>query len=99
MIGINEKVDLKQNLIKKLDKQSALIDNKTGKAKKPNLNANKSRKTVQTSFFKPIVKTEKALNEKIQKVKEFLEEIDINTLTPVEAMKKMIDIKEKLSNL
>lgn len=59
----------------------------------------KAKKTVQTSFFRPVIKKEKILDKEIVDIIEDLEGCDINNLTPVDAMKKIIELKEKLANL
>ncbi|MHA1344198.1 MAG: DNA mismatch repair protein MutS, partial [Promethearchaeota archaeon] len=57
------------------------------------------KKLVQTTFFKPIVKKEKGFNENIKDVVDIIKKIDINSLTPIDAMKKLIEIKEKLKKI
>lgn len=42
----------------------------------------------------PIVKKEKVVDEDIKKPIDLIKEIDINSLTPIKAMKKMIELKE-----
>ncbi|MGB5910047.1 MAG: DNA mismatch repair protein MutS [Promethearchaeia archaeon] len=59
----------------------------------------KTKKFVQTSLFKPVAVREKIIDEDLIKVIKILRDVDINSLTPVEAMKKLIEIKEILQNL
>ncbi|MHA2430937.1 MAG: DNA mismatch repair protein MutS, partial [Promethearchaeota archaeon] len=59
----------------------------------------KAKKYVQTSLFKPIDVKEKVLDEDFMRLAKLLKDIDINSLTPLDAMKKLIEIKEKLQNL
>ena len=59
-------------------------------------NSSKEKKYVQTSFFKPIVKKEKIVDEKVRALIDLIKEMDINSITPVDAMKKLIELKEKL---
>ncbi|MFX0139218.1 MAG: DNA mismatch repair protein MutS, partial [Candidatus Hodarchaeota archaeon] len=59
----------------------------------------KAKKYVQTSLFKPIEVKGNVLDEDLMKLINLLREIDINSLTPLDAMKKLIEIKEKLQNL
>ena len=59
--------------------------------------ANK-KKLVQTSFFKPIITKEKVIDEEAKQLIELIKGIDFDSLTPVEAMKKLIEIKEKTEN-
>ncbi len=56
----------------------------------------KEKKYIQTSFFKPIVKKEKIVDEKVKALIDLIKEMDINSITPVDAMKKLIELKEKL---
>ena len=58
----------------------------------------KIKKFVQTSLFKPIDVKEKVLDEDLMKFVQLLKHIDINSLTPLDAMKKLIEIKEELQN-
>ena len=58
----------------------------------------KTKKFVQTSLFKPIDVKEKVLDEDLMKFVQLLKHIDINSLTPLDAMKKLIEIKEELQN-
>jgi len=59
----------------------------------------KTKKYVQTSLFKPIDVKEKVLDEDLMRLVKLLTDIDINSLTPLDAMKKLIEVKEKLENL
>ncbi|MFX1275752.1 MAG: DNA mismatch repair protein MutS [Promethearchaeota archaeon] len=58
----------------------------------------KPKKSVQTTFFKPVIKTEKIVDKEIEELKELINDVDINSLTPVDAMKLMIKLKKKLGN-
>ncbi|MFX0179939.1 MAG: DNA mismatch repair protein MutS [Candidatus Hodarchaeota archaeon] len=62
---------------------------------KKELKPKKAKKYVQTSLFKPIDVKKQVLDEDLIKL---LKNIDINSLTPLDAMKKLIEIKEKLEN-
>ncbi len=59
----------------------------------------KTKKYVQTSLFKPIDVKEKVLDEDLMRLVKLLTDIDINSLTPLDALKKLIKVKEKLENL
>ncbi|MFX1312796.1 MAG: hypothetical protein ACFFHD_09310, partial [Promethearchaeota archaeon] len=59
----------------------------------------KAKKYIQTSLFKPIDVKEKVLDEDLMRLVKLLTDIDINSLTPLDAMKKLIEVKEKLENL
>jgi len=56
----------------------------------------KKKSYVQTSLFKPIAVKEPPLDENLLNLVKVIKDIDLNSLTPVEAMKKLIEIKEKL---
>ena len=66
--------------------------------KTQNLPAKKKR-FVQTTFFKPVVKKQIVLDKEFEKLLDLIKEIDINSITPIEAMKKLSVIKEKLKEL
>lgn len=54
------------------------------------------KKLVQTTFFKPTVLKEEVIDENLKDVIEILRELDINALTPIEALKKLSELKDKL---
>jgi len=56
------------------------------------------KKSVQTTFFKPKVVKEKIVDESVKELINILREIDINSITPIEAIKKLNELKEKLDN-
>jgi DNA mismatch repair protein MutS len=58
----------------------------------------KEKKYVQTTFFKPKIVKETVDDEYFRELVETIAKIDINLLTPIEAMKRLILIKEKLSS-
>ncbi|TFF87996.1 MAG: DNA mismatch repair protein MutS, partial [Promethearchaeota archaeon] len=61
---------------------------------------NKSeKKSIQTTFFQPIVKKERILDDKIKEILGNLKELDINSITPIDAMKKLIELHEKIHEL
>ena len=66
---------------------------------KPEISIKKEKKIVQTTFFKPIVLKESADNENIEELIRKIEDIDINSMTPIDAMKKLIELKEKTRNI
>ncbi len=66
---------------------------------KPEIRIKKEKKSVQTSFFKPIVLKERVDNENIKELIRKIEDIDINSMTPIDAMKKLIELKEKIRNI
>ncbi len=66
---------------------------------KPEIRIKKEKKIVQTTFFKPVVLKERADNENIVELIRKIEDIDINSMTPIDAMKKLIELKEKTRNI
>ena len=86
-LSIKEKVLKEKNL--KMKNVNAMAHSK--KSKSP-----KEKKYVQTSFFKPIVKKETIIDEKFKALIDLIKDMDINSITPVDAMKKLIELKEKL---
>jgi len=61
--------------------------------------AKKDKKYVQTTFFKPKIMRETVSDDGVSELIKIVEEIEIDSLTPVEAMKKLINLKEMLSKL
>jgi DNA mismatch repair protein MutS len=59
----------------------------------------KDKKYVQTTFFKPKIMRDKFLEDEIKDLIKFVNDIELDSLTPVEAMKKLIDLKDVLSKL
>jgi DNA mismatch repair protein MutS len=79
-----------------IEKLNAQLENRAGTLK---CQVKKSKKkSVQTTFFKPSIIKEKVYDERVKDLIEILKSIDLETLTPVEAMKKLIGLKEKLSD-
>jgi DNA mismatch repair protein MutS len=67
---------------------------------KPQTNlAQKPKKTVQTTFFKPIVRVNNNLNNEFKELVEIINEIDINNITPLEALEKLNDLKKKIDSI
>lgn len=64
----------------------------------PNPTEKKQKKFVQTTFFRPQIKTETPLNGKFKAILDVIENTDIESLTPVEAMKRLIQLKEELTS-
>lgn len=59
----------------------------------------KTGKTVQTSFFKPIVKVKHEINEEYKRLFEIINNIDINNITPLKAIEKLSEIKKKIEDI
>ena len=96
---LHEYNDLIQQKEKEIQDRAKFAEDTVISVRRPPQDAHRGKKTVQTSFFKPIVKTEKVLNEEVKILVDYLRKININSLTPVKAMKKMMDINEKLKKL
>ncbi|MHA1508733.1 MAG: hypothetical protein ACTSO6_08530, partial [Promethearchaeota archaeon] len=64
-----------------------------------NNDVKKEKKYVQTTFFKPKIMRETLPNDDAKELIKIVKDIDLDSLTPVEAMKKLINLKEKLSKL
>ncbi|MHA1804894.1 MAG: DNA mismatch repair protein MutS [Promethearchaeota archaeon] len=109
--ALNEKLNAIKKQISKheeeLERKNALIKEKENKIRELELKSEElvqklskkpssKKKFVQTSFFKPIIKSEVKLDANIKQVVEILKNLDIENLTPVEAMKAVIKLKEKL---
>ncbi|MBD3256226.1 MAG: DNA mismatch repair protein MutS, partial [Candidatus Lokiarchaeota archaeon] len=93
----NKKLRELSSDIERLKKKKGQMS--TTLSKKP---ANKSRskkKLVQTSFFRPLVKKENVIGENFKEIVELINNKDIQNITPVEAMKYLISLKEKLEEL
>ncbi|MFX1237653.1 MAG: DNA mismatch repair protein MutS [Promethearchaeota archaeon] len=103
--NLNNELEIKKEELSNIDfaiaekkKNLAISERKEAKVKKnPSKKVKKQKNLVQTSFFRPIVKTEVKSNNMIKKLLEDLDNLNLDNLTPVEAMKKLIDIKEKLN--
>jgi DNA mismatch repair protein MutS len=64
-----------------------------------NNDVKKEKKYVQTTFFKPKIMRETLPDDDAKELIKIVKDIDLDSLTPVEAMKKLINLKEKLSKL
>jgi len=85
------------------DKFREAIKNRNNKRKlqpKPRKKeVKKPLKTIQTSFFKPIIKVDDDLKENYRKLIDLVKGVDINNITPIKAMEKLIEIKKKLEDV
>jgi DNA mismatch repair protein MutS len=59
----------------------------------------KKKKTIQTTFFKPQIIKEKQIDEQLDNLITKLKDLELETLTPVDAMKKLIEFKEDFEKL
>lgn len=90
----SELVEMK-NRIKEIEEKKSQLKRKTkGKGRKK-----AKTKYVQTSFFKPVVKKEKVMEEEMKKILEFVREININSITPMDAMQKLIQLYKNFDDL
>jgi len=83
--------------VEKKKEQLTTLKDQSEISNKPEISIKK--KIVQTTFFKPIVLKERADNENIEELIRKIEDIDINSMTPIDAMKKLIELKEKTRNI
>ncbi|MFX1320727.1 MAG: DNA mismatch repair protein MutS [Promethearchaeota archaeon] len=87
-----------------LSEKEKVINNKNFEIEKLNKNLEKytdkkqrtKKKFVQTTFFKPTVLKEEVIDENLKEVMDLLKELDINSLSPIEALKKLSDLKDML---
>jgi len=91
-----KKIDKKIRKIESLNKEIKELNTKRKVLTTRNSTPKDRNKTVQTTFFKPIVKKESIDNEKMEEIIKIIQETDINSFTPIDAMKKFLEIKEKL---
>jgi DNA mismatch repair ATPase MutS len=84
--------------VEKKKEQLTNLKDQSDITKKPKTHINKEKKYMQTTFFKPSIKKVMALDKNAKELIDIIKEIEINSLTPIEAMKKLIFLKEKLSN-
>jgi len=89
---VNTEIENLKNQSEKMREQQVI-------SKKPQSKEIIKKKLVQTSFFRPVVKKETVLDDNIKDLIDILRNIDINSVTPIDAMKKLIEMKEKLNNL
>ncbi len=96
---IKKEISIRSSEVEKKKETLANFRTQSEVNKISNLNNRKEKKYVQTTFFKPTIVKETANEEYFKELIEIIDEIEINSLTPIEAMKKLILIKEKLSNI
>jgi len=90
----DEDLEIKENELLSMKAEAERLKHKNNTQVKKSA----KKKLVQTSFFKPVIVKEKVKDENIEKLVELLKEIDINSITPVDAMKKLIEMKEKFND-
>jgi len=94
-----ELIKVKKALIEKSFEVEKKINSQTSSNTISQSSNTKEKKYVQTTFFKPTIVKETVDDESLRDLVDVITDIDINSLTPIEAMKKLIIIKEKLSNI
>jgi DNA mismatch repair ATPase MutS len=60
---------------------------------------NKEKSYVQTTFFKPKIMEKALFDEDLREMLKSINEVDINNLTPIMAMKLLMDIKQKAERI
>jgi len=95
----DELIQIKKDLSHKSSEIEKKLSTSPEVNKQPRLNGKKEKKYVQTTFFKPTIAKETANDEYFKELIDVINDIEINSLTPIEAMKRLILIKEKLSNI
>ncbi|MFX0074398.1 MAG: DNA mismatch repair protein MutS [Candidatus Hermodarchaeota archaeon] len=97
---IEDELDkIKKILAEKAFEVEKTISTQVVSNKKVKLSDKKEKKYVQTTFFKPTIVKEQMDDTEILDLVKSISGIDINSLTPIEAMKKLIELKEKLVNI
>ena len=91
-----KELENKINELENLKTENTQRKEKEHSYKKVQDTASKQKKYVQTSFFKPIIKKEPVLDENLQKLIDSIKRLDLNSITPLDAMKKLIELKEEL---
>ena len=84
---------------KELNTKSIEIEKLKEKIKDFQVKTPKKTKYVQTSLFGLDIENKKVLDENIEKLMNSIKKLDINSMTPIDAMKKLIEIREKLKIL
>lgn len=95
----NDLIKIKKALAKKSYETEKAVSSQAESNKKPQASGKKEKKYIQTTFFKPKIVREEVEEEHFRDLVQVISDIDINSLTPIEAMKKLIIIKEKLANI
>jgi len=95
----DELIQIKKELTQKSSEIERTLIISSDVNKKPRSSTKKEKKSVQTTFFKPTIVKETVNDEYFKELIDIINDIEINSLTPIEAMKRLILIKEKLSNI
>ncbi|NVM18315.1 MAG: DNA mismatch repair protein MutS [Candidatus Lokiarchaeota archaeon] len=95
----DELVKVKKILVEKSFEVEKTISSQADSSKIPQSSSTREKKYVQTTFFKPKIVKEPVDDASFGELAEIIADIDINSLTPIEAMKRLILIKEKLANI
>ena len=65
---------------------------------KERIKEKKQKKSVQTTFFKPNIIKEHIIDDDLKQVVEIIKKLEINNITPIEAIQKLSELKRKLEN-
>jgi len=87
---------IKNETIEILMKKIEILKGSSNINEKDKRSGKKEQKLVQTSFFKPIIQKEVISDAEFKDIIDVIQKIEIDTITPVDAMKKLIEIKESL---
>ncbi|TXT60460.1 MAG: DNA mismatch repair protein MutS [Promethearchaeota archaeon] len=91
-----KEIQSQENKIENLKAEIGVLKEQLSNMKKGDKSKEKTKKTVQTTFFKPVVKKEQEVNENIKELVDYLKGIDLNSITPLDAMKCLMTLKEKV---
>ena len=90
----NEDLREKEKDLKKISNNIEKLNTKT---RETEVKSPKKKELVQTSLFKPVIKKEIVGDKELKELINLVINIDINSITPLDAMKKLIELKEKLT--
>ncbi len=94
---------INKELVKKKSELQNIPDNRANSAIQLDIrqrnDVKKEKKYVQTTFFKPKIMIETRSEDEVKELLKIVNGIELDSLTPVEAMKKLIILKEELSKL
>jgi DNA mismatch repair protein MutS len=82
--------------LEKLKKQQEELISEENETPKLHKREKMQKKYVQTTFFKPTILKETRIDEDLKEVIAILKNIDLNNITPVEAMQRLFELKKKI---
>ncbi|MHA1282657.1 MAG: DNA mismatch repair protein MutS [Promethearchaeota archaeon] len=92
---LEDKTEEKKELLEKLKEESV----KVKKIPKKIPPERKTKKLVQASLFIPSIEMKNKLSEDVKKILKSIKNLNLNALTPIDAMKKLAELQEKISKL